>query len=53
MTASVGEGGDEKALTRLCVALGCGERWWSVRFGRGIVGLDVVQEGLAGAHDND
>ena len=54
MTASVGEEGSERALTRLCVALGGGERW-PVRFGRGpfeIVGLDVVQERFAGAHDN-
>lgn len=54
MRASVGEEGNERALTRLCVVLGCGEGW-SVGFGRGgfdggDVGFDGVQEGLAGGH---
>lgn len=52
MAVSAGEEGNEKAPTRLCVALGCGEGL-SVWFGRDtleIVGLDVVQERLASAH---
>lgn len=52
MAVSAGEAGNERAPTRLCVTLGCGEGP-CVWFGRDtleIVGLDVVQERLASAH---
>lgn len=51
--ASVGKEGEEGTHTRLCVAVGRGEGLLSLGLWGGgfrVVGLDGVEEGLAGAH---